>query len=63
MKGKLEDYCAPWFPTKNYRKLYDNIIHPISDPYMWGETNLPTVDPPFELRKRGRPKKHDKRES
>ncbi|KAJ8430734.1 hypothetical protein Cgig2_004627 [Carnegiea gigantea] len=32
MKGKLENYCAPWFSTENYRKLYDNIIHPISDP-------------------------------
>ncbi|KAJ8428142.1 hypothetical protein Cgig2_011515 [Carnegiea gigantea] len=31
IKGKLEDYCAPWFSTENYRKLYDNIIHPIFD--------------------------------
>ncbi|KAJ8419659.1 hypothetical protein Cgig2_009798 [Carnegiea gigantea] len=63
MKGKLEDYCAPWFSTENYRKLYDNIIYPISDPCMWGETNLPTLDPPFELRKKGRLEKHEGRES
>ena len=63
MKGKLEDYCAPWFSTENYRKLYDNIIHPISDPCMWGETNLPTLDSPVELRKKGRPEKHKRRES
>jgi len=30
---------------------------------MWGDTNLPTLDPPFELRKRGRPEKHNRRES
>ncbi|KAJ8438425.1 hypothetical protein Cgig2_004535 [Carnegiea gigantea] len=43
-------------------KLYENIIHPISDPCMWGDTNLPTLDPPVELRKRGRPEKHNRRE-
>ena len=63
MKGQLEDYCAPCFSTENYRKLYENIIHPISDPCMWGDTNLPTLDPPFELRKRGRPEKHNRTES
>ncbi|KAJ8427350.1 hypothetical protein Cgig2_016216 [Carnegiea gigantea] len=62
MKGQLEDYCAPWFSTDNYRKLYKNIIHPISDPCMWGDTNLPTLDPPVERRKRGRPEKHNRRE-
>ncbi|KAJ8442964.1 hypothetical protein Cgig2_019537 [Carnegiea gigantea] len=34
MKGKLEDHYTPWFSTKNYRKLCDNIIHPISNPCM-----------------------------
>ncbi|KAJ8437761.1 hypothetical protein Cgig2_009476 [Carnegiea gigantea] len=63
MKGQLEDYCAPWFSIDNYRKLYENIIHPISDPCMWGDTNLPTLDPPVELRKRGRPEKYNRRES
>ncbi|KAJ8429545.1 hypothetical protein Cgig2_008377 [Carnegiea gigantea] len=50
-------------PTYTIIKLYDNIIHPISDPCIWGETNLPPLDPPFELRKRGSPKKHKIRES
>ncbi|KAJ8424734.1 hypothetical protein Cgig2_010034 [Carnegiea gigantea] len=63
MKGQLEDYCAPCFSTDNYRKLYDNIIHPISDPCMCGDTSLPTLDPPVELRRRGRPEKHHRRES
>ncbi|KAJ8441652.1 hypothetical protein Cgig2_019786 [Carnegiea gigantea] len=62
MKGQLEDYYAPWFSTDNHRKLYENIIHPISDPCMWGDTNLSTLDLPVELRKRGRAEKHNRRE-
>ncbi|KAJ8426924.1 hypothetical protein Cgig2_010442 [Carnegiea gigantea] len=62
MKGQLQDYCAPWFSTDNYRKLYKNIIHPIPGPCIWRDTNLPTLDPPVELRKRGRPEKHNRRE-
>ena len=45
--------------TGNFMK---NIIHPISDPCMWGATNLPTLDLPVELIKRGRPEKHNRRE-
>ncbi|KAJ8425504.1 hypothetical protein Cgig2_015878 [Carnegiea gigantea] len=63
MKGQLEDYCAPWFSTDNYRKLYENIIHPLSDPCMWEDINLPTLDLVVELRKRGRLEKHNRRES
>ncbi|KAJ8423904.1 hypothetical protein Cgig2_003667 [Carnegiea gigantea] len=33
------------------------------NPCMWGETNLPTLDPPFELRGRERPEKNKRRES
>ena len=63
MNQKLEDYCAHWFLVEKYRKLYDGIIHPIPDSCMWGETSLPSLDPPFELRKKGRPQKHKRRES
>ncbi|KAJ8440759.1 hypothetical protein Cgig2_005490 [Carnegiea gigantea] len=45
------------------KKFYENIIHPISDPCMWGDINFPTLDPPVELRKRGRPEKYNRRES
>ncbi|KAJ8434079.1 hypothetical protein Cgig2_030514 [Carnegiea gigantea] len=47
---------------KSYRKLYDGIIHPIPDSCFWGESELPALDPPFELKKRGRPEKHKRRE-
>jgi len=30
---------------------------------MWGETTLPVLDPPYELRKRGKPEKHQRKES
>jgi len=63
MNQQLDDYCSQWFSTQKYRNLYDGIIHPISDPCMWGETTLPVLDPPHELRKRGRPEKHQRRES
>ena len=53
MNYSLDEYYAEWFLVDKYRKLYDSIIHPILDPHMWGETNLPTLDPPFELRKGG----------
>ena len=63
MNQKLEDYCAHWFLVEKYRKLYDGIIHPIPDSCMWGETSLLRLDPPFELRKKGRPQKYKRRES
>ncbi|KAJ8434032.1 hypothetical protein Cgig2_001225 [Carnegiea gigantea] len=45
------------------RKLYDRIIHPIPDSCFWGDSELPALDLPFELRKRGRPEKHKRRKS
>ena len=63
MNHSLDDYCSHWFSTEKYKNLYDAIIHPISDPCMWGDTTLPVLDPPYELRKRGRPEKHQRRES
>ncbi|KAJ8435063.1 hypothetical protein Cgig2_015568 [Carnegiea gigantea] len=63
MNQKLEDYCAHWFLVEKYKKLYDGIIHPIPDSCMRGKTSLPSLDPPFELKKKGRLKKHKRRES
>ncbi|KAJ8431218.1 hypothetical protein Cgig2_016777 [Carnegiea gigantea] len=45
------------------KPTYTIIIHPIPDSCFWGESELPALDPPFELRKRGRPEKHKRRES
>jgi len=59
LNHKLDDYCCPWFNVESYRKLYDGIIHPIPDSCF----ELPALDPPFELWKRGRPEKHKRRES
>ncbi|KAJ8441906.1 hypothetical protein Cgig2_014375 [Carnegiea gigantea] len=44
-------------------KLYDGIIHPVPDSCFWGGSELPTLDPPFEPRKRGRPEKHKRRKN
>ncbi|KAJ8421507.1 hypothetical protein Cgig2_013185 [Carnegiea gigantea] len=63
LNHKLDDYCYPWFNVESYRKLYDGIIHPIPDSCLWGESELPALDPPFELRKRGRIEKHKRRKS
>ncbi|VFQ94034.1 unnamed protein product [Cuscuta campestris] len=62
LNEKLEDYCAHWFSVEKYKGLYDAIIHPIPDPCMWGETSEPNLDPPKNLKKKGRPKKHKRRD-
>ena len=63
LNHRLDDYCSHWFHVERYRKLYDGIIHPITDSCFWGEIALPSLDPPFQLRKKGRPEKHKRRES
>ncbi|KAJ8428902.1 hypothetical protein Cgig2_024971 [Carnegiea gigantea] len=63
LNHKLDDYCCPSFNVESYRKLYDGIIHPILDSCFCGESELPALDPPFELRKMGSPEKHKRRES
>ncbi|VFQ91172.1 unnamed protein product [Cuscuta campestris] len=62
LNEKLEDYCSHWFSVEKYKGLYDGIIHPIPDSCMWGESSEPTLDPPREHKKKGRPKKHKRRE-
>jgi len=37
--------------------LYDGIIRPIPNSSMWGEASLPSLDPPFELRKKRKARK------
>ncbi|VFQ71559.1 unnamed protein product [Cuscuta campestris] len=46
----------------NYKRLYDAIIHPIPDPCMWGTSTLSELDPPKTMKKKGRPKKHKRRD-
>ncbi|VFQ87781.1 unnamed protein product [Cuscuta campestris] len=62
MNENLENYCEDWFSVEKYRRLYDRIIHPIPDPCMWGESSLPKLDPPKTFKKKGRPKKHKRRD-
>lgn len=59
----LQDYCSHWFTVDYYKKMYDNILHPIPDSTMWEPTDLPQLDPPFECKRSGRPPKNKRRES
>ncbi|KAJ8436069.1 hypothetical protein Cgig2_000365 [Carnegiea gigantea] len=62
---KLDDNTNNFVKSLNnrYVNLYDGIVHPIPDSCFWGECTLPTLDPPFELRKRGMPEKHKRKKS
>ena len=55
------DYISPWFKAAAYKLTYAEHIHPMTDPTLWPNFGLPTIQPSIIKRPAGRPAKKRKR--